>query len=157
MDLNFEEFQNGLALEMYEHIQQDLIKRQKDEDEHLLNIKNEKIKIEDGIKQKELDIKNAEIKIHVDNALAIQKQKMMSDHEIVKQKLIIDNEKQLHEIKNKFEYEKKENNNIKQSINNTKQLLKIRNCSRCDAALGLEEIFVSYKKCFGHEFPSSGW
>ena len=110
MDFDFEEFQNGLTLEMDEHIQQDLIKRQNEEDKCLLYIKNEKIKqddinkkkIEDDIKQKELAIKatqDVEIKRNVDNALAIQKQQMTSEYENLKNKLIAEHNKQIQTIK----------------------------------------------------------
>ena len=89
--MDFEDFQQELSLEMNENIKQDLIKIKKEEDELLLNIKNEKNKqndikqkqIDDDNKQKELTIKasrDAEIKKNVDNALAIQKQQMTSDH-----------------------------------------------------------------------------
>jgi hypothetical protein len=114
MDFDFEEFQNGLSLEMNENIQQDLLKRKNEEDERLLNIKNEKIKqdeinkkkIEDGNKQKELAIiatKDAEIKKNVDNALAIQKQQMTSEHENVKNKLIVEHNKQIQALKTEID------------------------------------------------------
>ena len=108
--MDFEDFQKELSLKMNENIQQDFLKRQKEEDELLLNIKNEKIKqdeinkkkIEDDNKQRELAIKasqDAEIKRNVDNALAIQKQQMTIEHEKVKQKLIADYNKQIQTLK----------------------------------------------------------
>ena len=117
MDFNFEEFQNGLTLEMDKNIQQDLLKRQKEEDAYLLNIKNEKIKqdeinrkkIEDDIKQKELVIKesqDAEIKRNVDNALAIQKQQMISEYENLKNQLIAEHNKQIQTIKAELDISK---------------------------------------------------
>ena len=112
--MDFEDFQQELSLEMNENIKKDLLKRQKEEDELLLNIQNEKIKqdenkkkqIEDDNKKRELAIKAAqdsEIKRNVDNALTVQKQQMTSDHEKVKQQLISDYNKQIQTLKTELD------------------------------------------------------
>ena len=61
--MNFTDIDASLSLEMEKLIKQDLLKQQKDEDEYLLNVNNEKIKqeiikkkqIEEDIKKKDLD------------------------------------------------------------------------------------------------------
>ena len=155
MNFNFEEFQNGLTLEMNKHIQNDLIKRQKEEDEHLLNIKNEKNKqdeinkkqIEDDIKQKELTIKKEhddEIKRNVENALEIQKQQIIRDngYEIMQ---LTNNFYYAHinQINIDFENEKKEHEENKRILAYTTKTFNRtynKECISCD----LKALAISY-------------
>jgi hypothetical protein len=171
MDFDFEEFQNGLSLEMDGNIKEDLLKRKNEEEKFLLNIKNEKIKqddinkkqIEDGIKHREFIIKTAhesEIKRNVDDAVNSLRKKMTMEHENEKRQIITDCEKKYQILKNESNISKSDYERRIQHLKNDVSCLEnkyekitlngfnVRQCELCNSTTNhCNTVSSSYTYC----------
>ena len=104
--MDFTDIETLLSSEMAKDIKENTLKQQKEEEDYLLHIKNEKTKqdeikqkqIETDIKQKELFNKTErdnEIKRNVDEAVNVLRKQLTNEHENVKRQLISDYERKM--------------------------------------------------------------
>ena len=136
---------------MEEFIKQDLLKKQKEQEDYLLKIKNEKTKqeeikqkqIEEDIIKKELAIKTSsddEIKRHIDTTVNSFRIKMTSELENEKKKLINECENKLQTLRCELQTEK-------DLYYETKRSYYKYNCSKCKNPF-TNEYNYGYGSCY---------